>query len=514
MKKISRMLVHLPATVTLVLAAALSVLSGMATARINVISSEIVGGFEITLFKSLVIACLIIVPIEFFMRVLMGAGKTNIVNAIYAKELRRVSESKMSDINKLTSGKIFGLVQEKASLKSGMLLQLVWLPAAIPTFAVLLYKEFNYNPLMFVISISSLVITTVMILISGKLFSWSEDAQAKRSTLSGVTADNFSNIRTIKSLKQTLFAEQRLKQAQENAIDANLRMGQCIYFRLIDVLCMVPFLANIVLARNDLTIMTFIIMSDYSISQVRRFVSDICETSVEIAGVNKNLKDLDMSDTKEAPTLVGSLILDKVMFDYGNEDEKFFVEYLEFPYKSRTLIHGESGSGKSSLANLISGNIKPSTGVVPMFNCYYIWQETESLADSLWHNIVFDNEYNVSEDEILELFKKLNMFDWFRKLENGFETFIGEKGCRLSSGQKQRLNIIRLILAMRYRPDYLFIIDEITSNLDSKTRELAIELINKECKSTLICISHNEGFDEICEHSIEVTLDHRFIVEK
>lgn len=513
MKKISKMLVHLPATLTLVLAAALSVLSGMATARINVISSEIVGGFEITLFKSLVIACLLIVPIEFFMRVLIGAGKTNIVNAVYLKELERVSKSKMADINKLTSGKIFGLVQEKASLKSGMLLQLVWLPAAIPTFAVLLYKEFNYDPLMMIISLSSLVVTTVMLLTSDKLFSWSEDAQAKRSTLSGVTADNFSNIRTIKSLKKTYFASQRLKNAQENAIDANTRIGKCLYFRFIDVLCMIPFIVNIILAKNDLTMMAFIIMSDYSLSQVRHFISDICDTSIELSGVNKNLKDLDGSDTVVPPTLVDTLVLDNVIFDYGNEEEKFVIEHIEFPYKSRTLIHGSSGSGKSSLANLISGGIKPTTGNVPSYNCYYIWQETESLADTLWNNIVFDNEHNIPENEIIGLFKELNMFEWFCKLDKGFDTFIGEKGCRLSSGQKQRLNIIRLVLAMRYRPDYLFIIDEITSNLDDHTRELAIKLIDRECKSTLICISHNDGFDKICNHSVEVTLDHRFIVE-
>lgn len=57
---------------------------------------------------------------------------------------------------------------------------------------------------------------------------------------------------------------------------------------------------------------------------------------------------------------------------------------------------------------------------------------------------------------------------------------------------------------MRYHPANIFIIDEITSNLDKVTRELAIDLIDKECKSTLICISHNEGFDKICDNSILV----------
>ena len=222
---------------------------------------------------------------------------------------------------------------------------------------------------------------------------------------------------------------------------------------------------------------------------------------------------LDEKEEEHAKILCDKLELKDVIFDYGNDEVKFIIDELVFENKSRTLIHGESGEGKSSLANLISGAIKPTVGTVPAYECFYIWQETEALDDSLWNNIVFNNEDDVKEEEVIELFKALNMLDWFDKLTDGFNTRIGEKGCRLSSGQKQRLNIIRLVLAFRYHPEYLFIIDEITSNLDKKTREIAIDLIDRECHSTLIAISHNEGFDKICEHSVLVE-NHRFINEK
>ena len=125
---------------------------------------------------------------------------------------------------------------------------------------------------------------------------------------------------------------------------------------------------------------------------------------------------------------------------------------------------------------------------------------------------MFENEDNISHDEVIELFESLNMSKWFFKLNDGFRTQIGERGCKLSSGQKQRINIIRLVLMMRYHPEMVFIIDEITSNLDSETRQLAIDLIDRECKSTLICISHNEGFDKIVDHQILVK-NHKFIVQ-
>ena len=65
---------------------------------------------------------------------------------------------------------------------------------------------------------------------------------------------------------------------------------------------------------------------------------------------------------------------------------------------------------------------------------------------------------------------------------------------------------------MRYHPEMVFIIDEITSNLDAETRQLAIDLIDRECKSTLICISHNEGFDKMVDHQILVK-NHKFIIQ-
>jgi len=513
MKKINNLIAAIPMSMTVGILIILGFISGSMTAKINLLESEIVKGFTKNLLMTMAIVALVIVTIDLFLKVMNKSLRNRLINKVYLDKLDLVSNSKMSDINKITSGKIFGLTQEIASLKAGLYGDIIWMACAIPPFMTLMYKETLYDVRMVLISLSSLVVTTTMVLISDKLFGWSTEGQKKKSHLSGVTADNFGNIRTIKSLKQTMFGRKRLVVAQQDLLPYAVNIPHITYFRIMDILCMLPLFLNIIIARNDIEMMAFIIISDYTMMQIRGFVSDICEIIVEIKGCENNLKDLDGSDTVVPPTLVDTLVLDNVIFDYGNEDEKFVIEHIEFPYKSRTLIHGSSGSGKSSLANLISGGIKPTTGNVPSYNCYYIWQETESLADTLWNNIVFDNEHNIPENEIIELFKELNMFEWFCKLDKGFDTFIGEKGCRLSSGQKQRLNIIRLVLTMRYRPDYLFIIDEITSNLDDHTRELAIKLIDRECKSTLICISHNEGFDKICNHSIEVTLDHRFIVE-
>jgi ABC-type multidrug transport system fused ATPase/permease subunit len=106
--------------------------------------------------------------------------------------------------------------------------------------------------------------------------------------------------------------------------------------------------------------------------------------------------------------------------------------------------------------------------------------------------------------------KELRMIDWFESLNDGLDTIIGEKGCKLSSGLKQRVNIIRTILRMRENLDEFIILDEITSNLDAETERVAIKMIDRECKGgTMMIISHHGGFNEICDSHITVE-NHKF----
>lgn len=75
----------------------------------------------------------------------------------------------------------------------------------------------------------------------------------------------------------------------------------------------------------------------------------------------------------------------------------------------------------------------------------------------------------------------------------------------MSSGQKQRINIIRTILKMREQDyDTLIILDEPTSNLDDATEKLAVELFDKECRNTLLVITHRPEIARICSHHIKV----------
>lgn len=509
--KINEILGKIPNHLLVTLLTAISILDGLIISKINLLEADITNGFTFVIFKTILVCYLVDILLKMFDKIFHKTYRIKVINSQYTHLLDRVLTSKMVDIQKLSTGKVFDAVKDIAALTADIRVSIIWIIPTIMPFMTLIYKEVRADWRMAVISIASVIISITLTLISDKLFGWNTEAKRKKAMLQGVTVDNFMNSKTIKYLGIRTFARNRLISAQKESWGYTVNTPQIIWFRLIDIIGISPLLINIFISRNDLNMIALILLSNYTLDNMRYHILNIAEISIELKAQKNVISDLKGDDLEKLPEISDKLSISNVMFDYGEKSEKFYIENLEFRKNERTLVYGESGEGKSSLANLIAGGIHPTTGELARYATYYIWQETESLDDTLWHNIVFDNNDVISENEVIELFKSLNMIDWFMKLKDGFATQIGERGCKLSSGQKQRINIIRLVLAMRYHPNMIFIIDEITSNLDSATRKLAIDLIDKECKSTLICISHNEGFDAICENKILVK-DHKFIV--
>ena len=97
--------------------------------------------------------------------------------------------------------------------------------------------------------------------------------------------------------------------------------------------------------------------------------------------------------------------------------------------------------------------------------------------------------------------KEAGLEDWVNRLEDGLDTIVGEKGLKLSVGQKQRLNIIRGILLDKD----IYILDEPTSNLDKETEKMIINLIKKYLKEkTVIIVTHREEIKDICDRHYKV----------
>ena len=516
MTRITKALGKIPNVVLLLIITANSILNGLLVTNSNLKEAEIAHGVTIQLVKMISVIYIGLIITNFIDKIITKTYRMKKINVSHEYWLKRTLNSRISDIQKLSTGKLFDSVKDIAILESGIGLSLIGiLPTLIP-FSTLVYKEFKENWVMGTVTLSSLIICFVLVIVSDKLFNFETEAKRKKAIMQEITADNFMNVKTIKFLGVKRFAINRLLSSQQEAFPYLTRPAQVAYFRLVDVIGTIPLVLNIWLARNNTELVAFIILSEWTLTNMRYMLGDVAEKLVELKAQKSILSDLKADDTDEEIHPFESVTLKDVYFDYGKDDNEddiiFNVKDLTINKGDKILVTGESGEGKSSLANLLAGAIIPSSGsIVPKIDVYYVWQETECLADTLRNNIVFGNDFEVSDEEILCYFEKLGMMPWFTKKKDGLDTYIGERGCKLSSGQKQRINIIRCLLQMKYRPEQLFIMDEITSNLDAATRVLAIRCFKEAMGDDIsaIVISHNDGFEEITNRHI-VVKDHKY----
>ena len=185
------------------------------------------------------------------------------------------------------------------------------------------------------------------------------------------------------------------------------------------------------------------------------------------------------------------------------EKNKIILDKISFKTKkSKMHIIGESGTGKSTIFNLISRFIDPKKGNifindenikdVSLFslrqNISLVSQETMIYNDT-FHNNISLGKLNATKCEIIKAAKLANIHDFIISQENGYDTVIGEAGSNLSGGQKQRISIARAFL----KNSKILLLDEVTSALDSKTSKNILKSINQLSKNkTCIYISHDD----------------------
>ncbi len=177
---------------------------------------------------------------------------------------------------------------------------------------------------------------------------------------------------------------------------------------------------------------------------------------------------------------------------------------LEFGTKEIIAFIGKSGSGKTSLADIISGINKPSSGTIEVdkkdfydFNydslrskICYVPQENMLLNLSIKENIrLYDQK--ISDESIIDACKLANCEEFISKLPDKYETSVGERGSKLSAGQVQRLSIARAIV----RKPEILILDEVTSALDNISEKLIYKtLLNLKKECTVLIIAHRLSF--------------------
>jgi len=496
-------------------------MDGYLISKYNDLISKIVStGVSNTLFSLLIIYNVGLLVTNRGKMISMKSFSMRKLNMDYASISQRCINSKVSAINEVTTGKITDTSRTLCMLKWNNISY--WfniIPSIIP-FMALLIKEWGYNPIMSVITFVGVFISALILIFNEKLFGWSKAASEKKAELESVTVDNFMNLTTFKFIHETLFPIKRLIKAQNESFKYTVNISRMLVFGICLACMWSPTLINVWIGRKSIEMVAYIFMTDYIIHNVSSQISDIVDNLIEIKAKEKIISELKGDDTIERKLLEDDIDLSGCEFKHvktiretkyqkeGIKETLFSVKSFLLRKNDRYLIKGKSGEGKSSFLAWLAGMLITTKGECPNIKTYYVWQETSLYNDTLINNIIPDvvdeNEYAEKLERINYYADRLDMRELIDSLPEGWNTYCGERGYLLSSGQKQRVNIIRTLMAMHYHPEYVFLLDEITSNLDTKTRKLAIKLIDEECKSTLIVVSHNSGFESIVDHNVKV----------
>ena len=248
--------------------------------------------------------------------------------------------------------------------------------------------------------------------------------------------------------------------------------------------------------------------------QVTKYALPSLENIVEEVSLVK-LDKYQNRSFNEIKTFEREISFENVGFKYKNS-EKYILKKINLSIPSKKIIgiKGKTGSGKTTIINLLAGLIDPTEGSILIDKINYKDLNVKSLQklisyvpqniflmdDTIKNNILFGSE-NYSEQDLEQAILKSNLEKFVKDSFKGLETTIGEKSSKISGGQSQRIGIARALIK---KPSIL-ILDESTNSLDNETENQIFESIRKlQNELTIILISHSNNSLKICDKIIDL----------
>ena len=260
------------------------------------------------------------------------------------------------------------------------------------------------------------------------------------------------------------------------------------------------------LLPSSVRIINSLQVSKFSSPAINNIISEIKSKNYTF-NQSSNKKDINKFDQK--------IEFLNVTFKYKETNKNILNNFnLKISKNKIYGFKGKTGSGKTTIINLLAGLIFPQKGTISIDNLAYedinmaslhkiisyVPQNIYLMDSSIKENILFgSNKYSSAELE--NAIKKSNLDEFINQLPDGIDTIIGEKSSKISGGQSQRIGIARALIK---KPSIL-ILDESTNSLDKNTEDLILQSISKLKKNlTIIMVSHSSSSLKICEEIIDL----------
>lgn len=397
-----------------------------------------------------------------------------------------------------------------------MLLELIIKEPLTIVFSIIMMFTFSWKLTLFVfifIPISGLIISRV-----GKnLKAQSLSAQNEGGYMISLVEESLSGLKVVKSYNAEGIFKNRFQNSVNRLLNLSNKIGKknnlasplSEFLGIITIAVLLLYGGTLVLIDKSLDGTVFIsfmglayniLTPAKAISKASYAVKNGIAAAERVFEVLEQENTIDSKENAfEKNTFDDKVSIENINFRYGEENVlKNFS--IEVPKGKTVALVGQSGSGKSTIANLLTrfydvneGSIKIDGTDVRDWNIHslrglmgLVTQDSILFNDTIKTNLLIGKP-DATDEEIIEALKVANAYEFVKDLPNGIETNIGDAGGKLSGGQKQRLSIARAVL----KNPPIMILDEATSALDTESEKFVqVALENMMQNRTSIVIAH------------------------
>ena len=474
-------------------------------------------------FRTLTLIPLIMYGIILLMSTILGYienyPEQQVKNKLYLdfklQSLKKMKTIDYLEYQKIGTGKLTQKVEDGATASRDIIINF-WLKLfryLIPTtiFSLIFIFRVKKEYVLFVLC-GYIVVIIISSLIIKKLYKIKKNILLNQELLNKHLVRGFMELVVFRTNKKFDTEIKVTRDGIKNIVDSKTRIKLVhelffAVFTLIVNILKVVVLGYAVMNSNLSvgSVVTVILLLEKAYEPIAIFNVEYVDYKLNKVTVNKYIDLLDMKDDEalnkglKIKKIDGNIEFKNVTYSY-NRDKKIITN-LSFKIKknSSVALVGESGSGKSTIIKLIMGLIKYNKGNILIDNnelsklnlnyfydnVSYISQEAPIFDGTLRENLIFDKK--IKDTEIVKVLKTVCLDKFYERLECGLDTELGEKGVRMSGGERQRVALARLF----FDDSKIIILDEATSAMDNITEKNVMEnIVKKLDNKTLIIIAH------------------------